>query len=621
MSTAEVFVSRSTHLFVIYCALAVLYVLTGTNLYLYFRCKDGITASMLGHGGIGSPSARGSVPTRVYRTVRWSRSLEDSRRSRLWKRSADGSGHTRVSSKAAVPNVEFFPRNDMTSPDGNTMLVSSYARIPVPVLEEFCFTSKEYCGPGDPGHPGKPGVPGYPGQKGDIGLRGLPGIPGSPGPVGPIGPPGQKGEVGAPGEPGATGLDGRDGLPGQPGLDGIPGPQGPDGPRGKDGVDGTNGIPGVNGTDGVNGAGNSCRGKTEYSGAGIGNIGGRTAPSTGFVNKRLSMATLIVSFVVQSGRPEHGKFPAQLNVKSATKMSGDEALHLPGPSPTARQRAPAEKVGGEEIPPVHCSKTLARINGLPGPQGPPGMKGLPGFPGARGKRGLPGIPGTPGIPGISAWTVEGKVPTDTQHLLIPPSIVGSDTIQTLHVEEGKNYQLMCSATGQPSPVVTWRRQDGAPIYGARWHESLVEDRLLNLTRVSREEMGGYVCIASNGVPPTARMDVLLEVRFPPFIRIKQWSVGTELGSWALLECMVEAFPPAVNTWMSGTGRLLEQSPKYEVKEVEEGYKTTMSLNITNVESEDFGYYSCVSRNLRGQAAGQLSVYGECDRAELTLELC
>lgn len=500
MNTAEGFASKSSHLVIIYTSLAVLYVLTGTNFYLHLRSEDGNTP--LTPSNIKSPSGgRSSAPAEMGRTVRSSRSLEDPKRPLLWKRSADGLGHTRVSSKAAVPNVEFFPRNDMTSPDGNTMLVSSYARIPVPVLEEFCFTSKEYCGPGDPGHPGKPGVPGYPGQKGDMGYRGLPGVPGAPGPEGPMGPKGEKGDTGGPGEPGATGLDGRDGLPGPPGLDGIPGPQGPDGPRGKDGVNGTDGIPGVNGTDGVNGS-----------------------------------------------------------------------------------------------------------DGMPGPQGPPGMKGLPGLPGSRGKRGLPGIPGTPGIPGINAWTVESKIPTDTEQLLIPPSIVGSDTIQTFYVEEGKNFQLTCSATGQPRPVVTWRRTDGAAIYGARWHESYVEDRVLNLTRVSREEMGGYVCIASNGIPPTARMDVLLEVRFAPFIRIKQWSIGTELGGWALLECVVEAFPPAVNTWMTGSGRLIEHSPKHEIKEVEEGYKALMTLNISNIESEDLGYYSCVSRNLRGQASGQLSVY-------------
>ncbi|KAG0413293.1 hypothetical protein HPB47_009554 [Ixodes persulcatus] len=101
---------------------------------------------------------------------------------------------------------------------------------------------------------------------------------------------------------------------------------------------------------------------------------------------------------------------------------------------------------------------------------------------------------------------------DVRTFDIPPSIVGSDTVEKFHVEEGKNFQLTCSATGQPQPVVTWRRTDGEAIYGAKWHESYVEDRVLNLTRVSREEMGGYVCIASNGIPPTARMDVLLEVR-------------------------------------------------------------------------------------------------------------
>ncbi|CAN8016748.1 unnamed protein product [Ixodes persulcatus] len=602
MSTAEGFASKSSHLIVIYSSLAVLYVLTGTNFYLQFRCKYCDTCSTPSH--VVSPSGRNFAPAETGRTIRSSRSLEDPKRPKLWKRSADGSGHTRVSSKAAVPNVEFFPRNDMTSPDGNTMLVSSYARIPVPVLEEFCFTSKEYCGPGDPGHPGKPGVPGYPGQKGDMGFRGLPGIPGSPGPEGPMGPKGQKGDTGGPGEPGAPGLDGRDGLPGPPGLDGIPGPQGPDGPRGRDGVDGTNGIPGANGTDGVNGA--CCcssislkgggggfppppplealtrGGEDEGRGGGGGGGGGRWEGEGGEEGKR--------------GGGEDGR-----SLKDEGRRRGwEEGTRRRGGGGGGGGRR-----GGNE---PFLSVFISGTDGMPGPQGPPGMKGLPGLPGSRGKRGLPGIPGTPGIPGINAWTVESKIPTDTEQLLIPPSIVGSDTVQTFHVEEGKNFQLTCSATGQPRPVVTWRRTDGAAIYGTRWHESYVEDRVLNLTRVSREEMGGYVCIASNGIPPTARMDVLLEVRFAPFIRIKQWSVGTELGGWVLLECVVEAFPPAVNTWMTGTGRLIEQSPKHEIKEVEEGYKALMTLNISNIESEDLGYYSCVSRNLRGQASGQLSVY-------------
>ncbi|KAL3228084.1 hypothetical protein MRX96_004007 [Rhipicephalus microplus] len=181
----------------VYVFLAVLYALTATNLYLHFT-RDSLSFT-------DRESARCCVvpmeesPARDAHVSggRAKRSGSTMPRKAGRAAAAEEPVYARISPKAAaVPNVEFFPRNDMTSRDGNTMLVSSYARIPVPVLEEFCFTSKEYCGPGDPGNPGKPGIPGYPGEKGDMGLRGLPGLPGSPGPVGPVGPPGIKGDKG-----------------------------------------------------------------------------------------------------------------------------------------------------------------------------------------------------------------------------------------------------------------------------------------------------------------------------------------------------------------------------------------------------------------------------------------
>lgn len=219
------------------------------------------------------------------------------------------------------------------------------------------------------------------------------------------------------------------------------------------------------------------------------------------------------------------------------------------------------------------------------------------------------------MPGITAWTVNSSRLHKTESLLIPPSIVDTHTVQTVTIREGENVRLRCSATGQPEPLVTWRREDGSPIYGERFHESLVEDRQLNLTHVTREEMGRYLCTASNGVPVEATKEVLLEVTFPPFIRIKQWSVGTRLGGWALLECHVESFPAAVNTWTLRSGRFLEDGAKYRIREQDRGYSTIMTLNVTRVEQQDFGLYHCVSKNALGQAIGSLTVYSEDDRTD------
>ncbi|XP_074600252.1 uncharacterized protein LOC141854466 isoform X2 [Brevipalpus obovatus] len=145
------------------------------------------------------------------------------------------------------PSVEFFPKPQTTTEAQGYIWLTSYSRIPLPVLQEYCLSSKQYCPAGEAGPPGNPG---FPGNKGD---RGEPGEKGSHGPRGLTGPPGLPGYPGPKGDQGVPGLDGREGLPGEPGLDGVPGRDGVDGVDGKDGRDGVPGIPGNSGTNGTNG--------------------------------------------------------------------------------------------------------------------------------------------------------------------------------------------------------------------------------------------------------------------------------------------------------------------------------------------------------------------------------
>jgi hypothetical protein len=48
---------------------------------------------------------------------------------------------------------------------------------------------------------------------------------------------------------------------------------------------------------------------------------------------------------------------------------------------------------------------------------------------------------------------------------VPPDIVyGGDTSADLAVAEGDNATLSCRATGRPPPRVSWKREDGEPIF-------------------------------------------------------------------------------------------------------------------------------------------------------------
>ncbi|KAJ8963128.1 hypothetical protein NQ318_018593, partial [Aromia moschata] len=80
------------------------------------------------------------------------------------------------------------------------------------------------------------------------------------------------------------------------------------------------------------------------------------------------------------------------------------------------------------------------------------------------------------------------------------------------VNEEDNVRLHCSATGKPTPRITWQRADNRPIHrGGAWQDLQIAEPTMNITSVHRDHMGTYMCIADNGVPPQANQTFILEV--------------------------------------------------------------------------------------------------------------
>ncbi|KAI1301448.1 Olfactomedin-like protein 2B [Halotydeus destructor] len=242
--------------------------------------------------------------------------------------------------------------------------------------------------------------------------------------------------------------------------------------------------------------------------------------------------------------------------------------------------------------------------GARGAQGPPGEAGLSG---PRGKKGVAGKPGLPGVPGISAWKINGS---EASKLLIPPKMNDKDVLSVLSVYEGDNVKIPCTAEGSPPPKYSWRRDDKKAIIVGSWSSSAIEGSVLNFTRILREHMGTYICFANNGVPPAATYTVNLEVIFAPTIKLPKRMMGTKNGSSALLECFVEAFPPALTYWVYGDGKMIENNWKYKMSHDDASslYTTHMRLNITYVEPVDYGLYKCVAKNERGKTYGLSTLY-------------
>uniref|UniRef100_T1IZW5 Ig-like domain-containing protein n=1 Tax=Strigamia maritima TaxID=126957 RepID=T1IZW5_STRMM len=94
----------------------------------------------------------------------------------------------------------------------------------------------------------------------------------------------------------------------------------------------------------------------------------------------------------------------------------------------------------------------------------------------------------------------------------------------------------------------------------------------------------------------------------PSIRIPNQLVGAPLEKEVLLECLVEASPRSVNYWTRENGDMIISSAKYEVLEVGESYQVHFKLKIRDLEEKDFGSYNCISKNLLGEAEGQIRLH-------------
>ncbi|KAL1465492.1 hypothetical protein WDU94_005059, partial [Cyamophila willieti] len=100
-------------------------------------------------------------------------------------------------------------------------------------------------------------------------------------------------------------------------------------------------------------------------------------------------------------------------------------------------------------------------------------------------------------------------------VVVPPDILDYPTSSDMIIRENTNVTLECAVRGSPTPVVTWRREDSVDIVlgnTKRGNISVVyEGTSLTFQRVSRKQGGAYLCIASNGVPPSVSKRISLIV--------------------------------------------------------------------------------------------------------------
>ena len=125
---------------------------------------------------------------------------------------------------------------------------------------------------------------------------------------------------------------------------------------------------------------------------------------------------------------------------------------------------------------------------------------------------------------------------------VPPMIKHKGESGDLVAREGENQTLSCEARGHPRPQIVWRREDGKDILvqgrkggwksttqactAKKWFQFItniellfsvpaVESAVLQLNKISRLQMGEYLCVASNGVMPSASKKFRVSVQCKP----------------------------------------------------------------------------------------------------------
>ncbi|XP_066990284.1 lachesin-like [Macrobrachium rosenbergii] len=215
-------------------------------------------------------------------------------------------------------------------------------------------------------------------------------------------------------------------------------------------------------------------------------------------------------------------------------------------------------------------------------------------------------------------------------VVVPPDIIDKESTGDLTIREGQDVILTCRAKGHPPPNIVWRREDNKEIVldsekiemgstngimgtmesreGSHNPVREVKGERLEMRKVSRLQMGSYLCIASNGVPPSISKRTHLRVQFPPVAWVPQQLEGAYIGQELTIECHTEAFPKSINYWTNTQGDMIVAGDRYEPTVVESSYKVYMKLRIKRVARVDFGHFRCIAKNSLGETDGAIKVY-------------
>ena len=150
-------------------------------------------------------------------------------------------------------------------------------------------------------------------------------------------------------------------------------------------------------------------------------------------------------------------------------------------------------------------------------------------------------------------------------------------------EEKQNVTIACTATGQPSPKITWSKSVGS-LPGGRIR---IQGGTMKIYSVTKKDGGIYICKAENilgSVTDTAQLIVYSPLRFtvlPP------QQVTPYTGSTLRLPCVAESELSTTITWLKNGVSVMPANTHV----LQSG-----TLVIENIKKSPEGSYTCRASN-------------------------
>ncbi|XP_018610962.1 roundabout homolog 3 isoform X1 [Scleropages formosus] len=157
----------------------------------------------------------------------------------------------------------------------------------------------------------------------------------------------------------------------------------------------------------------------------------------------------------------------------------------------------------------------------------------------------------------------------------------------------------CEVHGDPNPTVRWKREEGEL---PRGRSEIRNDNSLRLSQVRAEDEGTYTCVSENSVgkaEASATLQVHVGPFLPPQIVIRPRDQIAAQGRTITFLCGTKGNPPPAVFWQKEGSQILLFPSQPPAQSGRFSVSLSGELTITDVRSEDSGYYICQAISVAG----------------------